>query len=675
MKILWLILLLSIGNLCNAQKVSKQDSLLNIFKTTEVDSIKIKILYKLSSMNMSANPEQALIYTWQAIHLGEEKNIEKFKADLYYNLGVCYNFLGKSDSALILLNQCFELALKEKNLPTQVSALSLIGNINTNDAKYEEAATILFKGLKIAETSKDSKLAAGVYSAISTLYYNQADYSKAINYGEKSLEIYKKSSSPLQLGSIYLNIGLIYADSKNYSKAENYYQLALKNFEQVDAKLYIATTYGNLGILRNKSLSEKIKYLLSAQKVWDALSPDYPNAVGNLGNIGIEFATAAIDSNLSYLKVGEVEYRSRTAILNRAAALLKEAYDKCKTLNFDRDLHYFAGQLASVEEARGNFKLANSYLHEYITLNDSIYSQDNKNKIATIEGQREVLIRDKQIELNNISLAAQRKQRIALIIGLALLFVIGGLLYWQSRTRKKTNTTLLTLNNELDEANKVKTRYFGIISHDLRSPVASLITFLNLQKEQPELFSAEAAAAHQSSIASSASALLQTMEDMLQWSKSQMEHFKPTAKTLQVADLFDNLRNNFSDTADLQITFFNPSNLQVITDEDYLKTILQNLTANAINALQKTRNGKIEWKAFEENGKTILSVTDNGPGVEDRKLNALYDEQAAVNSKNGLGLHLIRDLAKAIGCAVSHKSAPGIGTTFQLAPTVLNASQ
>ena len=70
-----------------------------------------------------------------------------------------------------------------------------------------------------------------------------------------------------------------------------------------------------------------------------------------------------------------------------------------------------------------------------------------------------------------------------------------------------------------------------------------------------------------------------------------------------------------------------------------------------------------------------MSVTDNGPGVEDRKLNALYDEQAAVNSKNGLGLHLIRDLAKAIGCAVSHKSAPGIGTTFQLAPTVLNASQ
>jgi signal transduction histidine kinase len=49
--------------------------------------------------------------------------------------------------------------------------------------------------------------------------------------------------------------------------------------------------------------------------------------------------------------------------------------------------------------------------------------------------------------------------------------------------RKKTNTTLLHLNNELDEANKIKAKFFAIISHDLRSPIANLVSFLNLKKD------------------------------------------------------------------------------------------------------------------------------------------------------------------------------------------------
>jgi signal transduction histidine kinase len=128
--------------------------------------------------------------------------------------------------------------------------------------------------------------------------------------------------------------------------------------------------------------------------------------------------------------------------------------------------------------------------------------------------------------------------RFGLIIGLALLAVIGGLLYWQNQTKKRTNTTLLHLNNELDEANKIKARFFAILSHDLRSPVANLINFLHLQKEEPDLLTPELAEMHQKRITESAENLLENMESMLLWSKGQMQHFKPQVKSIAVEDSF-----------------------------------------------------------------------------------------------------------------------------------------
>jgi len=100
------------------------------------------------------------------------------------------------------------------------------------------------------------------------------------------------------------------------------------------------------------------------------------------------------------------------------------------------------------------------------------------------------------------------------------------------------------------------------------------------------------------------------------------------------------------------LTFTGADNLKVKSDEDYLHTIMQNLTANAIKALRQIPDARIEWCAWQENDKLFLSVTDNGPGVKAEHLKALYDETAESSSKQGLGLHIIRDLAKAINCSV-----------------------
>lgn len=145
-----------------------------------------------------------------------------------------------------------------------------------------------------------------------------------------------------------------------------------------------------------------------------------------------------------------------------------------------------------------------------------------------------------------------------------------------------------------------------------------------------------------------------------------MENFKPQPKNIFISDLFNDTKTHFSSEEKVKISFENDDNIQINTDENYLKTIIRNLTGNGIKALEKTANATIVWKAWKENGKVYLSISDNGSGTTLDKFKALYDDKEVVGIKTGLGLHLIRDLAKAIDCEIKVDSKMNEGTTISL---------
>jgi signal transduction histidine kinase len=235
-----------------------------------------------------------------------------------------------------------------------------------------------------------------------------------------------------------------------------------------------------------------------------------------------------------------------------------------------------------------------------------------------------------------------------------------------SNTPKKTNTTLMIINNQLDEANKVKARFFGILSHDLRSPVANLVHFLHLQKESPDLLNTEQQEVHQQNITSSAEGLLYTMEAMLLWTKEQMENFRPNIKQISVSSLFEYIQNFSGQNDNIKIIFQQADGLYVTADENYLRTIMQNLTANEIRALKNLTDARIEWSAKKEGNTTILSIADNGIAISADQVKTLFDETAVNNERHGFGLHLVCDLAKAIQNKIAVESKSGKDTTFIL---------
>jgi signal transduction histidine kinase len=400
------------------------------------------------------------------------------------------------------------------------------------------------------------------------------------------------------------------------------------------------------------------------------LSREIGNKTGLIKNFGL---------------IGDVflEKAKSVTIQTKKNILLKKAlYNFTESVNLSKKLGeiYEAAtnykQIAEIQKLQGNYKDALNSYELSVVYKDSIFNSENKESIKNLEDKRAIELRDKEIQIYKLSIQVKERQKWFLITGLALLGIIGGLFSYQSRNRKRNNLKLQLLNSELDQANKAKAQFFSILSHDLRGPVSNLVLFLHLQKESPEMLTEESIRRMQEKTINGAENLLTSMEDILQWSKSQMGIFKPQHKNVVLNSLFEDIKTHFLSEEKVKIIFLNPDNLIINTDENYLKTIIRNLTGNAIKAsdyiaLQQATPANdykpaIIWKAWQENNQTFLSITDNSQGAVLENFKALYSDKEVVGINSGLGLHLIRDLAKAIDCEVSVDSKVGVGTTILL---------
>jgi signal transduction histidine kinase len=659
-----LINLLALGQ---KQGQAKIDSLVRELPKISNDTLKGRTFKKITDEYFFIDTEKALQFSKLGLQHVSKMNWSRGIAVFNAAIGRAYSDKGNYDSCMLYYNRAYAIHKKADDKVNMASLLNNMGAAEQNlSSNYPKASKYYFEALKSSENIDDKYVMAICYDNISAIYLFQKNYTKALDYGFRGLRLREKLTqtndlnNSREIGNSLTSIAGIYIEMNDLVKAKTYLQKAILIHEKVGNKQGMAQSYGRMLYLLGSDYRKKIEFGLKSNQLWNEININHADAINNVSNIGIAYLDLVRTDTLNKLKM------ERGELLRQAESYLKKGIHLCEQNGEIAFKAHYLGNLAELQALKGDFKNAYFNFRTYQDAQDSLYSQQSKNEIAGLETKREVAIRDKEIELNKLALETQKKQKLALFIGLALLAVIGGLLFWQNQTRKKINITLLHLNSELDEANKIKAKFFAILSHDLRSPVANLISFLNLQKDAPDLLTPEIKERNQQKITSSAEGLLETMESMLLWSKGQMQNFKPQVKEIMVEDLFQYLQKFFLNSTNVEITFQNPAKLQVVTDEDYLKTIMQNLTNNAIKALKNTQNAQIHWEARQENGQIVLAIIDNGSGISEEQIKTLYSDEAAIGSKTGLGLHLIRDLAKAISCKISVKSTPSLGSEFQL---------
>ena len=637
------------------------DSLLIELPKMSNDTLKVNLLNELADTYKNTDSTKCLLYVKHALSLSRKINFKLGEVDSYRILGKFYNDNFNIEKAISNYNYAIKICLTTNDQIRLARLYNSLGNVYNDLNNYSIALNNYFKAVKINEKLNKKNNLASNYSNIAQIYKGLDDHKKSKYFLNLSIEFALQSKDNNLLTYNYITYTQILEKEKDYTNAGIYAQKAYRLANAISDEINIAVSLFGIGLIeaRNKNFDAAIITINKALKKFN----DNSDEMGK--------ASAYSELGLCYFKMNEEKKNQSHVILS------KENFNKSNEIYKSNNLidglpdNYF--YLSKIYELEKNAKdeLINYKL--YTKYKDSILNSSTKETIKNIEDKREIELRDKEIKINKLSLEANEKQKWFYICGLFLIGIIGSLVFIQSRNRQKVNQKLQLLNTQLDqkntaldEANKNKTRFFSIINHDLRSPVSNLIDFLHIQKDSPELLDIETKIRIQETTLTSAENLLSSMEDILLWSKGQMENFKPVFKKITVSSLFEDIRKHFSSEEKVKISFENPNNVEIETDEDYLKTIVRNLTGNALKVLNKTENPTIIWKVYTEKNQIFISISDNGSGGTQEDFKALYDEKEVMGIKTGLGLHLIRDLSKAINCEINVESIINKGTTFVL---------
>jgi PAS domain S-box-containing protein len=238
---------------------------------------------------------------------------------------------------------------------------------------------------------------------------------------------------------------------------------------------------------------------------------------------------------------------------------------------------------------------------------------------------------------------------------------------------KQAETKLQEYAAELKRLNLDKDRFMQILAHDMRSPFNSLIGMVDLLTEDLNPDSGNETGAILKSLSQTLVSTLGFLDDLLLWSKSQSGKlpFNPECVVFsEVCEETVNLLQAQADSKKIEIRFSVPDQFTLFADRNMLKTVLRNLISNAVKFTNL--NGQITISAQKDAGWVLISVSDNGIGMDRSRLAQLWEMTqpyttagTAGESGTGLGLLLCRDFVEKHGGAIRAESEPGKGSTFR----------
>ncbi|PLX16895.1 MAG: hypothetical protein C0599_14500 [Salinivirgaceae bacterium] len=238
--------------------------------------------------------------------------------------------------------------------------------------------------------------------------------------------------------------------------------------------------------------------------------------------------------------------------------------------------------------------------------------------------------------------------------------------------QQKKQIELIKREEELEELNHTKDKLFSIISHDLKSPLGSIIGFSELIEHNFDKYSTDKIKRFNNLIYTSSKSISEILENLLTWSRSQRNKLLYEPDNLNVAYIIEKVINLEEGTAERKhISIINkvPVNQKVYADDKMLMAILRNLVSNAIKFSHE--NGEIILSSSKTGNKLKISVKDSGVGVEKERAKRMFKivdnsstKGTAGEEGTGLGLTICKEFVERHGGKIWMESEPDKGATF-----------
>jgi two-component system, NtrC family, sensor kinase len=347
---------------CSAklQGQARTDSLLNELPRAKEDTNKVRLLQQLAIQYAGTDPEKGMIYIKQGTELASRLG-DKLGMAVENNLAGNYYFR-KSDYPNALAYYFKAQALFDEIGTHDNAMYGNIGSIYRSLGEYEKALEYLFKALKASEKKGSKGSIAATTCNIGVVYTSQQNYTKALDYLFKALKLDEEGGYKEFASTVCSNIGNIYKTLKDYPLALEYHQRSLQIAEEIDYKFMIAKSIAAVGTLYLTIIDDTAA---NGGKV--TVSPERP--------VGWYKPTARIPKDRATLVAEAIDHYMLALV-------------KAKELGALNQITICYRGLSKAYKLKGDYKNAMEYGDSARVAEDSIYSNENDEKITMLENSR-----------------------------------------------------------------------------------------------------------------------------------------------------------------------------------------------------------------------------------------------------------------------------------------------
>ncbi len=450
------------------------DSLIQQLPRSRPDTNKVKLLDEISYAYAAVDPGTGVAYGNLAKQLADSLGWKKGSAVALFDIGVNYSAESCHSQAIYHYKKAQEVY---QALGMKSSVAGVLANISQSHmatSNYTEALANAFRALKIYEELREEKNMAMVLENIGTIYLEQKRYDKAMAYYTDALELQERVGSKRDVARVLGNMGIVHDANGDYEEALGNHRLALETNRSSGNMHSAQINLVNIGIVyaHMKEYPEALMYEMEALRISESLGSERDIAV-NLGNIGETYYFIATDSVTS-VRPDSLIPRGKAANLDRAILYLEKGVEGCRALSYFGPLVEFTLYLSQAHSLAGNYEKACEVYKEHVAVKDTIFSQQNRIRLSDLESERalylkdkEIIIRDKQLEIVKLEAANRRNERVMYISGIVLLLGVAGVVITRSARKSRAHKTILS-----DIAD--------IQSHEIRGPVARILGLVKL---------------------------------------------------------------------------------------------------------------------------------------------------------------------------------------------------
>lgn len=481
------------------------------------------------------------------------------------------------------------------------------------------------------------------------------------------------------------NLGVSYQNRQILDTALQYFIRAREIATQISNTLVLAIVMGNTGdVYREQhNFSKALEEYRQSLALHTKLS----------NTSGIVYILQAIAQ--TYGKQGNAAEAEKTAL--QALKLSEERHN----IEWIRDSYEV---LAIVADSAAQYKQALRYYKLYKQWNDSVFTEQSAQKLATEQTRYETEKKDREIEHLTTETKYQQRLLYSLAGGIVLAFTSLVLVFSRYSIKKRSevqllaqqtmleeqaqeieltntqlqqvNTDLQDSNDKLHEANIFKTRILSVAAHDLKNPLSSIYYTTSLLRSYHDKLSPQQQQEKLQSILTVSDRMVRLISDILDGAAAETNtitlHYQEVFVTELLELIIQEQLPHIEKKHQQCERELSNQNLIVYADYQRLWQIFENLLSNAVK--YSPLESKITIRCFQQHSVVRVEVEDEGPGITQEDQTKMFQffqrlsaQPTGGENSTGIGLAIVKKIVELHGGRVWVQSNPEsgvVGATF-----------